>query len=68
MDYFNNEKEWHYYRYDRSTIYPAFKQYVKTAKKLGLQIGICGNHRLENELCNNDNCCLFDDAQMNVGD
>lgn len=23
-------------------------------------VGICGNHELENELCDNDNCCLFD--------
>ena len=53
---------WHYLRYPERMIEPLFARYVEYAHRKGLEIGICGNQNLEQKLCNNDNCCLFDNA------
>ena len=64
IKFFPKEPKWNYYRYDESIIKPKFEEFVDGAKKLDFEIAICGNHQLENELCNNDNCCLFDNPQI----
>lgn len=62
FQHLSRDFRWHYLRYPEQVIEPLFARYVEYAHRQGLEIGICGNQDLERKLCDNDNCCLFDNA------